>query len=287
MRSHQVGNNAIKSLREQAPTLLDIISTFPSCKIPFARLLEFLPRLPPRYYSIASSPRNDKSLAYVAFNVVSYESNGRKCRGLCSGFLDDLTGSLQPGSDVKSIDNVEILAFPKPPMELALTIPEDPSRPLILISAGTGVTPFFGMIEDLCVSQLNMNLRKDGLPVTASSPLRKVWLFQGVRFEGEDGDMLYHDQLKKAVDMKVLTRLSVAYSRAEKKQYVQDKIAECWEELKKWIDEGALIYVCGSNAMAKDVNAKLVELFNSVGLNGVEQVADLMKGKRYIREIWG
>ena len=69
--SSRSGREEYKALVEQfPPSLLDLLQLFPSCKPPLAELLDALPQLMPRLYSISSSPLEFPDAAHVAMSVV-------------------------------------------------------------------------------------------------------------------------------------------------------------------------------------------------------------------------
>ncbi|KAJ3281618.1 hypothetical protein HK104_011363 [Borealophlyctis nickersoniae] len=280
------GTGAYRTLRPQQPTLLDLLHTFPSCNPPFARLLETIPRLQPRYYSVASSPLTQPTSVSFAFNIVDYLTEApynKPMRGLCSTWLDELTGSVsEPGKLVDlSSQNLHIPIFPKPPVDFRL--PSSPSVPIIMIAAGTGLTPFMGF------------LRHRGAASTEQKP-GDAWLFHGRRFAGEDGDALYLSELKGLVEKGALTHLHECLSRenteAVRFKYVQDAVkahgAELWKAVK---EGGAAIYVCGSVNMAKEVNQAFVDIAQQHGgmgspVEGQVFLTKLGKEKRYLRDLW-
>ncbi|KAJ3048638.1 hypothetical protein HK097_010367, partial [Rhizophlyctis rosea] len=172
------GATTYRNLRLQQPTLLDILHTFPSCKPPFARLLETIPRLQPRYYSVASCRATSPSSVSFAFNIVEYHTEppfNKPTRGLCSTWLDELTGrASEQGKTINFTNDSRIPIFPKPPVDFRL--PESSETPLIMIAAGTGLTPFMGF------------LKQREADSKAGKRLGDAWLFHGRRFKGEDGD---------------------------------------------------------------------------------------------------
>lgn len=263
------GTNALKRIREQKPNILDILYSFPSVKLPFNRLLEVLPILQPRYYSIASSPLLNPLELKIAFNVIRYYHNGRSMGGLCSSWLDDITKSID-----LNINTVDIPIFIKSRNDTMLVHPEDVCD-LIMIGAGTGITPFISLIEHASQLQNKSNALD-----------KKMWLFQGCRFK-DDGDALYSELLNESISTSILTKHSIAYSREESKEYVQDRLKMNKEEICAWVDNGARIYVCGSLAMSKGVHSTLVELFTRDGTDGTRYLFEMTTKKSYVREIWG
>ena len=148
-------------VEDQRRTVVDILQEFPSCQsITLEGLLGCLPAIPPRYYSVCSSPLQDKQSGdaefhlKVAFSVVDYlttsvlgdAKSGRRLGGLatrrlecvCSPFLSS-TGSTE------AISKPIVQIFPKPTHDFRL--PSDMATPLILVGPGTGIAPFIGFLS--------------------------------------------------------------------------------------------------------------------------------------------
>jgi sulfite reductase (NADPH) flavoprotein alpha-component len=82
--------------------------------------------------------------------------------------------------------------------------------------------------------------------------------------------------------MGTLQRLDLAFSRdQEQRIYVQDVLCSKAEELSKWVEQGAVIYVCGSiEGMATGVDQALIEIL------GEEHVDALRQAGRYRRDVY-
>jgi sulfite reductase alpha subunit-like flavoprotein len=277
------GTAALKRLRAERPNLLDIFKAFPSVKtIPLSLLLEYSTRLPPRYYSIANSSLNSPNRVYIAFNIQESEMKGRSVRGLCTGWLDDLVNHPSVRYETISIDSISIPVFPKPESSITMRHPTDPLIPIIMICAGTGITPFFGMLENIVKLDTDLNIRDSLASLSAIKPKRKIWLIYGTRYSGDDGDVLYEKKIRQMAECHIITKLTLALSReGPQKRYVQDEIKQESTEFLQWIQQDAIVYVCGSTALAKDVHTTLVSLVN------VEFWVEKTQKRQYIREIWG
>ncbi|XP_044262875.1 methionine synthase reductase-like [Tribolium madens] len=105
----------------QITSLVSLLETFPTLQPPITLLLEHLPPLQPRPYSICSSPRS--STLEITFFV----------SGVCTTFLE------------KQILNKNKVAFyfRKPGI---FRLP-DLANPVILIATGTGIAPFRGFFQ--------------------------------------------------------------------------------------------------------------------------------------------
>ena len=57
-----------------SPTLLDLLQRYPSCRPPLPVLLDALTPLPPRLYSISSSPLENSGSPHIALTVVQIGS---------------------------------------------------------------------------------------------------------------------------------------------------------------------------------------------------------------------
>eukprot|EP00054_Salpingoeca_dolichothecata_P003146 m.25560 g.25560 ORF g.25560 m.25560 type:complete len:701 (+) comp13581_c0_seq1:109-2211(+) len=82
--------------RQKHVGVLALLSVFPSCQPPVSRLLELLPAICPRYYSVTSAPEETPTEASFAFNIVenSASPDENVCRpGLCTNWLDSLCKS--------------------------------------------------------------------------------------------------------------------------------------------------------------------------------------------------
>jgi sulfite reductase alpha subunit-like flavoprotein len=135
------------------------LQDFTSCQnISLEGLLSILPGIPPRYYSVSSSPldkrRKELSLT-VAYSVVDYltpslvvegeEQGLRRVQGIATGWLETLCSPflcMSPTPWSTSLPSVKI--FPKPSADFRL--PSNLSTPMVLIGPGTGIAPFVGFL---------------------------------------------------------------------------------------------------------------------------------------------
>ena len=139
-------------VEEQVVGVAELLELFPSCYPPLDQLLCACSAMPPRCYSIASSPLKGPKATRIAFSVVKYccrisipgnTDNGVIHRkGLCSNYLEHV---LKPWLCGMSATNMSIRIFHKPTIHFKL--PGSTSFPLILIGPGTGVAPFIGFLE--------------------------------------------------------------------------------------------------------------------------------------------
>ena len=225
------------------------------------QLVDALRRLAPRSYSIASSLAANPDEVHLTVAEVAYEAFGRPHWGAASSFL---------GSRVSEGDRVEVFVE----RNTRFRLPDNPDAPVIMIGPGTGVAPFRAFVEE------RAEHAADG----------RNWLFFGER--NFDSDFLYQLEWLRHLKQGSLDRLDVAFSRDQaEKIYVQDRIRENADELVRWIDEGAHIYVCGdAKRMAPDVHAALVDVLSSrrdIDADAAEQaLKDLRQQGRYQRDVY-
>jgi sulfite reductase alpha subunit-like flavoprotein len=141
----------------------EILALFPSCTPTLDVLASVCNPLPPRAYSIASSPLiNPKELS-VSFSVVKYECSIEaptavpkiRRRGLCTTYLESMLspwleprGAAGDGASLTVQIQAPALSLPiihKPTIHFRL--PSAINTPLILIGPGTGVAPFVGFLQ--------------------------------------------------------------------------------------------------------------------------------------------
>jgi len=106
------------------------------------------------------------------------------------------------------------------------------------------------------------------------------WLLFGERNRARD--FFHGNELLAWQAQGFLPRLDLAFSRdGGEHRYVQHLVQAHGDELRRWVDEGAAIYVCGSLAgMAPGVDAALR------GTLGDEAVERLLAEGRYRRDVY-
>lgn len=291
--SKEGASEYIKCVREQGLTLLDLLCIFQTCKPPVTTLLEHLPQLLPRPYSITSSPLIDSKKISFVFNVIDIPKANAVTfsrKGICTGWLDSLYRSfenskLEKSLEVLSIKDKEPVCIPiylRTNQNFRLST--DLSSPIIMIGPGTGVAPFVGFLQHRYRMQ------------TASPDISfgESWLFYGCRHK--ERDYLYQKELENFRDTKVLSNLIVCFSRDDNQpgspRYVQDNIIRYGEEMVSLINEkAAIVYVCGdARNMSKDVFDTFVSLLKQhKGLTEIEArryLAQMQLEKRYLQDVW-
>ncbi len=241
--------------------IVDAITDFAPNGLSAAALSGIFRKLPPRLYSIASSPLAHENEVHLTVAAVRYDAHGRARKGVCSTYLADL---------VKTGDTVPMFIQPNKNFRL----PADGSTPVIMVGPGTGVAPFRSFIEHRAA---------------LGSP-GKNWLFFGDQHYTYD--FLYQLEWQDYLKDGILTHLDVAFSRDQpEKVYVQDRMIQQATELYQWLEQGAHFYVCGdANRMAHDVHEALISIVeNQAGISreaAETYVEDLKKSKRYQRDVY-
>ena len=142
-----------------------------------------------------------------------------------------------------------------------------------MIGPGTGVAPFRGFVQERAE--------------TGASG--RNWLFFGAQHFNTG--FLYQAEWQDALRRKELHRLDLAFSRDQaRKVYVQDRLRERGEELYRWLQDGAHLYVCGAIAMGKDVHAALLDIVRTHNGGDADAAADfissLQAAGRYARDVY-
>jgi len=247
-------------------TPLRVMEKYPSINMPFEAMLELLPKLQYRLYTIASSSSfQPNSISICEKLEFAKRKDDSEFRGVCSNY----TTKMDVGTQVQIL--VKKSTFKLPPAKKA-------STPVIMIGPGTGIAPFRAFIQERRHFQ---NERDYG-----------HWrLYFGCRWR--DVDYLYKEELEKAKEDGVLDELHLAFSReGDKKVYVQDLLREHGEELAALMKKRCHIYVCGASAMGKDVRNAFIDILMKHGKRKrreqAESELDLMiQTHRYVQELWG
>jgi len=251
---------------EKRKSVLDILEEYPACDLPLAVFLELIPFLSPRYYSISSSPAAAPDRCSITVGVVKGPALSGKgeFKGTCSSYL----AGLAPGDQFQAVVRKPTAKF---------RLPEDPTRPIIMIGPGTGIAPFRGFLQQ------RDHLKHQGME------LGEAFLFFGCRHP--EHDYLYREELADFHQRGIAT-IHAAFSRHDsEKKYVQHLIADQTDTVWDMIEAGARIYVCGDGAhMEPDVRRELMEICREKRGCDDEQaeawIDALMDEERYLLDVW-
>ncbi|WP_411686024.1 PepSY domain-containing protein [Acinetobacter pseudolwoffii] len=208
------------------------------------QLLKQLPALASREYSIASIPSQQ-----VLRLVVRQQADANGNLGLGSGWLTQHAALNAPiALRIRSNESFHLI---------------DDNRPIICIGNGTGIAGLMSLLSSRNRQEYTQN-----------------WLIFGER--QREHDFFFAETIQAWLQMGTLKRLDLAFSRdQQEKVYVHHKLREQAEELKIWVAQGAVIYVCGSiNGMASDVDQALTEILGETLLD------QLRLDGRYRRDVY-
>lgn len=200
--------------------------------------------LPHREYSIASLPR-DGAIHLLVRQMRRPDGEP----GLGSGWL---TAGANIGDEVA----VRVRAnanFHAPPSDV----------PLILIGNGTGIAGLRALLKARIANARHRN-----------------WLIFGERNAAYD--RFYGEELEGWRAAGQIERMDWVFSRDQpERRYVQDRIRECADDIRRWVSEGAAVYVCGSlQGMAPGVDTALSEALSAALLES------LATAGRYRRDVY-
>ncbi|MBD0673231.1 cytochrome P450 [Streptomyces sp. CBMA156] len=260
---------ALEALPEDDPrTLLDLVEDHPAVqeRLTWPVLLELLPPIRPRHYSVSSSPTGRPDEVELMVSVLSGPArSGRGTfRGTGSGHLDRVAvgdtvlARIQPCREAFRIGH---------------------RTPVVMIAAGTGLAPFRGAVAD------RRALLAEG------AELAPALLYFGC--DDADADYLHRGELE-AADAAGAVSMRPAFSERPQdgRRFVQDRIAEEAAEVWELLDAGAEVYVCGDGArMAPGVRAAFRALYREHTPGADERRArawlqGLIEAGRYVEDVY-
>lgn len=208
-------------------TIIEVFSDFPKTTrniIKLDYLIDLIPEIKPRSYSIASSPSTHKGVIQILVAVVEYKTRLHKPRrGTCTYWLSQLTEN----------DDIRISTWIRKG-----SFKINWQKPIIAIGPGTGVAPFRSILyEKITYHKINYN-----------------YLYFGCRSKSKD--FYFEHEWKTLANDKDTLSVYPAFSRdQEQKIYVQDLMKENSKEIYQLVHEGdAHIFIAGSSKrMPEDV----------------------------------
>ncbi|KAJ3016453.1 NADPH-dependent diflavin oxidoreductase 1 [Thoreauomyces humboldtii] len=210
-------------------TMFEILQDFHSAKVPLKYLLDLIPAIRPRNFSIASSPVAHPGQIHLCIAIVEYTTKMKAPRtGVCTKWMKHL----RPGDTV---------AYAIKRGTLKLPVVGD-HRPVIMCGPGTGVAPMRAFLHDRAATRCGSDT-----------------LFVGARFR--DKDYLYADEWA-GLENQGRLKLFTAFSRdQDDKIYVQHRILENSAHIYATLVEQNGVFLLSGNAsrMPVDVTDALAE----------------------------
>ena len=243
----QYAKLSVKDIPAMRMDLADLLRIFPfDQSADVQQLINILDPVSPRLYSISSSPAaHGNNEVHITVSRSAFEVDSQKRFGLCSDYLS-----------CKNVDD-EMEFYVQKNSSFKLPAGDDD---VIMIGPGTGVAPFRSFLFE-----------RD-----AQGAQGKNWLFFGDQHFVSD--FLYQTELLSFFETGTLTRLNTAFSRDQKdKIYVQHRMIQQAMELYSWIQNGAVIYICGAKyPMSTDVENTLLQIFQTKGGLSEEAASDYL-----------
>lgn len=278
-----------EKLYNMADALLKISDGKAWDNVPFEFIVESVPHLQARYYSISSSSLSEKTTIHVTAVVEAEKIGSQLVTGVVTNLLKNIEIEQNKSND-KPVVTYDLngprnkFANFKLPVHVrrsTFKLPSNPSTPIICIGPGTGLAPFRGFIREK-VSQVKIN----------NANIGKVLLFYGCR--NEDEDYLYKEEWPVyAQTLGSQFEMNVAFSRKDpsKKVYVQHKLMEQSEQINELLNNGAFVYVCGdASRMARDVQNTLGKIIAKGRNISEEKAAELIRSfktqNKYQEDVW-
>ncbi|KAG8979216.1 hypothetical protein FRB93_010327 [Tulasnella sp. JGI-2019a] len=249
-------------------SLLRLMEDHPSIKVPLASFLQQLLPIRVRQYSISSSPlwnAHVVTLTVGALDAPHLSGKGQHI-GLASHFLNQLA----PGG---------LIRVAVRPSNVAFHPPTDPSVPILMFGAGTGMAPFRGFVQERAIQK------------AAGRDVGSALLFYGCRAKEED---LIYDEEMAAWAAEGVVSLRHAFSRRPEEssgcKYVQDRLYHDREEVKAMFTEaGARVFICGPPALAKGIETVCVKIMREVSGKSEEAAKawfDRVQTERFATDVY-
>ncbi|KIR34939.1 NADPH-ferrihemoprotein reductase [Cryptococcus deuterogattii MMRL2647] len=242
-------------------TIVETLADFRFTRIPISHILEILPPLRRRQFSIASSWEDHPGKVQLLVALIDYKTNLKIPRkGLCSSWLN----GLPVGTRI--------------PIHIAsptLFLPQEPEIPIILVGPGTGVAPMRAFVE--------VRVRQGAAKNTS--------LYFGCRSSA--ADYFFESEWRGHREKGV--KIQVAASRDQRERlYVQHLIKRDKEHVKDWIvDKKGWLFISGSsNTMPREVREAVAWCISKKGAGDMTEeeskayVEQMFEDKRGGEESW-
>jgi len=263
------GKALLKANNEESYTYAELLQKYNSGVPSLGHLLDYVPDIKPRLYSIASSPRMRGEDEECHLCIIKNEweaTSGRNRVGLCTRWLEELE---PPAEGIRMPGTVHASA---------VALPETHETPMVMVGLGTGIAPMRCFIEERVMA------------ARAGEKCGEMALFFGARNRQEYS---YEAEFEEYHKEGVLTHIFTALSREQKEKiYVTHRLAQNMELIYDLIHEkNGNLYLCGPGGnVPPQVRQAVIDSIAETGGHGKEYaekyVTDMQINGRYNVEAW-
>ena len=251
-------------------TYADLLTEFPSAHPPFSQLINIIPPLKRREYSIASCQKTTPTSVHLMIVTVLWTDPRKRDRfGLATRYLN----ALQPG------DQVTISLKPS-----VMKLPPSSTDAIIMAGLGTGLAPFRAFVQHRAWEKAQ------------GKEIGPVLLYMGSRHQREE--YCYGEEWEAYRDAGVVSLLACAFSRDQpQKIYIQDRMRETAKQLgSAYFENGkkGAFYLCGPTWPVPDVTDVIEEVITEtkkregvvMKINARREVEMLKDDGRFVLEVY-
>lgn len=250
-------------VKRSSRSCIDVLKEFSSARPPFEYIVDIIPRLQARPFTISSAQSIKQNILSISMVVVRYKSRiNRIKKGVCSNWLANLSPDDAP-------------VIPIWISKGTTTLPPNHELPLIMVGPGTGCSLFRAFLQEYYSKN-----------ITSSNRI----FFFGCRHK--ELDFLYRSEWELYVKMNILSMLETAFSRDQpNKVYVQHLMEKRSKLIWDSIKEGGYVYICGNgNKMPTDVRKTIIRIISKEGNMSEDEAEKFLKDMevkgKYLTETW-
>ena len=257
--------NKLKDFLAKNYSIVDFLSAYDSINLPFVEFYNIMPKITPRFYTVASSPNYTKGKLEIIISLLEWKGVNNQTRyGLTSNYYKNALENFK-----KSHSQVTTRLIVR---ESNFKIPANPEHPVIMICTGTGIAPYISFFQEF-ENNLNQNL-------AVNATHNNVLIFGS---KNRKYDFIYENEITNYSSKNIIKKLYTAFSRdQDSKIYVQDVINQNIGELEGFIKNGiTTIFICGGVSMGAEVVSTLEKHLTK------DFVKQMEADNRLIKELWG
>ncbi|KAK5705650.1 hypothetical protein LTR17_021474 [Elasticomyces elasticus] len=256
-------------LLSKGASILDVLEKFPTCGLSFAAYIDMLQPLHPRVYSIASSPLASvpgyASILYDVLDAPSHFNPDQHFHGVGSTYLAQIPVGGRVHCYVRSTN-------------ANFRLPLDPSVPIIMVCAGTGLAPLRGFLQE-----------RAAIAEAQSKIFGKALLYFGCR--DPKSDYICHSEFKeweKQGIVEVRPTFSKIPEASQGFKYVPDRLWSERQEVVELFRAGAKVFFASKLAKStNEVSEKIAMEAKNCSVEEAREWLQKFKQDRKITDIFG